>query len=131
MPVVSALIYTQKDEAGNPRTVGYLTLEFTGTLVGGGQAFDLSPYYRSLAHVVPFPMSGGELRAPYSGEVDIVASGSKVLAQPVVTDFATPASARFQLLAASTVSGRGMQQITSGAAAAISGVRFGAQVLGY
>lgn len=131
MPVVSALVFAKKDEAGNPRTEGWLTLEFTGTLVGGGQAFDLSPYYRSLTHVAPYAMSGGELRAPYSGEFDIAASGSKVWAQPVVTDYATPASARFQLLVASVVSGRGVQQITSGAAAAISGVRFGAQVLGY
>lgn len=131
MPIISALVYTVVDHMGTPRTVGWLTLEFTGTLVGGGQAFDLSPYYRSLDRVVPYPMSGGELRAPYSGEVDIMASGSKVFAQPVITDYATPASARIQLYGVSTVSGRGMQQITSGAAAAISGVRFGAQVLGY
>ena len=131
MPVVSATIYRVCDDSGNPRTVGWITMEYTGTLVGGGQAFDLSPYYRLIEQVSPYPMSGGELRAPYSGEVDIVASGSKVFAQPVATDYATPASARFQLLAMSTVSGRGVQQITSGAAAAISGVRFGAQVLGY
>lgn len=131
MPVISATVYTLTDEAGTPRTEAWLVMEFTGTLVGGGQSFDLSPYLRNIQHAMPFPMSGGELRAPYSGEVDIVASGSKVFAQPVVTDYATPASARFQLLGFSTVSGRGIQQITSGAAAAISGVRFGARVMGY
>lgn len=147
MPVVSALVRTFLDQVGNRFTEGWITLELTGAYTVGGQAFDLSPYYRRIEHINAELMSGGQLRAPASGAgvYSGVAfqSGSWVQPMPVFEDYGTPASTRFQLLGvpASIIatSGQrqtdavgGYQEIGSGAlAAAVSGVRFLAKVLGY
>lgn len=131
--VVSALVYTQKDVAGNPRTEAWLTLEFSGVYATDGQFFDLSPYFRRIEHAAVFPMSGGEARAPISGAATVhVASGSKLQMTPVVADYTAPVSARFLIGAQSMLSGTGhFIDVLSGLAASVSGVRFGARVIGY
>lgn len=136
MPVVSSVVYSTRDRAGNPRTEAWLTLEFTGAYqgdgaYGGGQSFDLSPYFKRIDYIVTAPMSGSTLRDLVSGASRQFLSGNHVQAVPVVEDFATPASARFQLWGHSVASSfLGFAQLASGAAAAISGIRFGARVMG-
>lgn len=143
MPVLSATVYTLKDQAGNPRTEAWFTLEFTGAYQGdggyaGGQSFDLSPYFKRIDYVQTAPMSGSTLRDVVSGGTRVFGSGSHVLTVPVVEDFATPTSARFQLWGQGVpflsgpagASGYGVTQLVSGPAAAISGIRFAARVLG-
>lgn len=145
MAVVSTYLYTVRDEAGNPRTEAWFTLEMTGAYQGdggyaGGQAFDLSPYLRRIEHIQAMPVSGCSLRDIVSGPGNsIFRSGERVLPTPVLEDYGTPASARFQLIGRPTpflsgpagASGYGLVQLASGLAAAISGIRFVARVLGY
>jgi hypothetical protein len=141
--VVSAYTYTIVDQMGNPRTEAWLTLEYGESYVVGGVAFDLSPYFRRLEHVVTEWMSGGTLRAPASGygilSGQAFQSGTHVKAVPVFEDYSTPASARFQLHGViggnNPISGvyfTGIREVGSGAlAAAVSGVRFLARAIGY
>lgn len=139
MAVLSATVYTTRDHAGNPRTEAWLTLEFTGGYEVLGQSFDLSPYFRRIDYIQPMPVSGGVLRAVVSGggTTGIGSgvfwnSGDPVIVRPVVDDYATPASARFQLLGrvVGLASGYGDMVLASSPAAAISGIRFAARVLG-
>ena len=139
MAVLSATVYTTRDHAGNPRTEAWLTLEFTGNYEVLGQAFDLSPYFKRLDYIITAPMSGGVLRAVLSGggTTGIGSgvfwnSGASLAVRPVVDDYATPASARFQLLGQVTglASGYSDMVLASGPAAAISGIRFAARVIG-
>lgn len=140
MAVVSATVYTTRDHAGNPRTEAWLTIEFTGGYVQQGNAFDLSPYFKRLDYIFTSPMSGGVLRALLSGGAAAASgaiwnSGSQVQVIATVDDFATPASARFQIWATvQPTSGQasfpGITEIASGPAAAISGIRFAARALG-
>lgn len=135
MGVLSATVYTTRDQAGTPRTEAWLTLEFTGNYVQGGQAFDLSPYFKRLDYVVAQPVSGCELRSLLSGAQPASGafwnSGARVDVMPVVDDYANPVSARFQIWGTpSALSGFGIREIVSGVAAAISGIRFTARVLG-
>lgn len=135
MAVLSATVYTTRDQAGNPRTEAWLTIEFTGNYVQLGQSFDLSPYFKRIDYIQTQPVSGCELRAVLSGAQPASGafwnSGEQVLIKPVVDDFATPASTRFQIWGTpSALSGFGIREIVSGPAAAISGIRFAARVLG-
>lgn len=148
--IVSALVFTKVDRSGTPRTEGWFTCEFEGAYDGdggyeGGNAFNLSPYFRRLEFVMAQPVSGGSLRDSVSGGTALWKSGSQVIVVPVVQDFGTPASARFQIwgqpnypsvdaaiLSGKTVaSGFGITQLASGPTAAISGVRFVAHAIGY
>ena len=134
MGITSSLLFTVIDQNGNPRTEAWLTLEFSGAYPSGGQAFDLSPYFSLIENIVPFPMSGGQSKAPISASASIeVASGSLMRVTPVVTDYATPASTRFMLGGFSALSGiaREVMDLTSGLTGSVSGIRFGARVLGY
>ena len=139
MAVLSATVYTTRDHAGNPRTEAWLTLEFTGGYEVLGQSFDLSPYFKRLDYIQTMPMSGTVLRALLSGggTTGIGSgvfwnSGESLRVRPVVDDYATPASARFQLLGFVTgpSSGFGEMVLASGPAAAISGIRFAARAIG-
>ena len=135
MAVLSATVYTTRDHAGNPRTEAWLTIEFTGNYVQGGQSFDLSPYFKRLDYVHTQPVSGCELRSLLSGAQPASGafwnSGERVVISPVVDDYATPASARFQIWGTpSALSGFGIREIISGVAAAISVIRFTARALG-
>lgn len=136
MGVVSALQYTLLDEAGNPRTEGWFVLDFTANYPQGGQAFDLSPYFRQIEHILTQPISGSELRAVLSGATPASGafwnSGEAVLIRPVPQDFNTPASSRFQIWANPiALSGFGNREIVSAPATVVSGLRFLARALGY
>lgn len=133
MPLISALTYTILDSAGNPRTESWMTLEFSGAYATGGQSLDLSSRFRRIEHIETFPMSGGELRAPVSAAATFhAASGAQVTVTPVVADYGTPASSRFLIGAPSMLSGvANFLDILSGLAGSISGIRFGARVIGY
>ena len=137
MAVTSTLVYTLVDEAGNPRTEGWFTIDFTGNYEGpdGGQSFDLSPYFRRIEQILTQPVSGTVLRAllssatPASGAFWI--SGARVNVVPRIDDYSTPASTRFQIWADVPASGFGTREITSAPASVISGIRFVARVIGY
>lgn len=133
MALVSALTYTVLDHVGNPRTESWMTLEFSGAYATGGQSIDLSSVFRRIEHIQTFPMSGGELRAPVSAAATFhAASGTQVTVTPVIADYGTPTSARFLIGAPTILSGVGqLQDILSGLAGSISGIRFGARVIGY
>lgn len=143
MGVTSTLIFTRVDEAGTPRTEAWLTLDFSGSYAGdggyaGGQAFDLSPYFRRIEHMELQPLSGATLRDVVSGGTREFRSGQHVLFVPVVEDYPNPVSARIQLWGhplpfisgSPATSGFGITQLVSGPAAAISGIRCLAKVLG-
>ena len=142
--ILSALTYTLIDQAGNPRTEAWFTCEFGEAYAVGGVGFDLSPYLKRIEHAQTEWISGGNTRAPASGYGVLsgltVHSGSMVKAVPVFGDYAAGvSSARFMLHGSYTqdfISGIAnlskLEEIGSGAlAAAISGVRFLARVLGY
>lgn len=133
MGLVSALTYTVLDQAGNPRTESWMVLEFSGAYATGGQAIDLSSVFRRIEHVETFPLSGGDLRAAVSAAATVhIMSGAMVTVTPVVADYGAPVSARFLIGADIALSGvAAVRDILSGLAAAISGIRFGARVIGY
>ena len=134
MAILSALTFTVLDQAGNPRTESWMTLEFSGGYFAGGQFQDLSSVFRKIEHIAVFPVSGGVTRAPISGSAAIqLGSGQPVIITPVVTDYSAPVSARFMLGGYQNLSGDmgAVMDVLSGLAASVSGIRFGARVIGY
>lgn len=139
--VLSALVYTLLDQAGNPRTEAWLTLQYGEEYANGGVSFDLSPYFRRIDHIATFPMSGGTTRSEILPAVatQSVASGTRVTPIPRFEDYGTPVSARFELAALHRGLTSGIwsgavsveRPLVSGPAAAISGIRFGARAIGY
>ena len=142
--IVSSTVYITVDQAGNPRTEAWLTCEFGEAYQGdggyaGGISFNLSPYFRRIEYIQTQPVSGSTLRDVVSGGTREFRSGQHVVAVPVMTDFGTPASSRFQLWGQSLpfisgspmTSGFGLTQLVSGPTEAISGIRFVARAIGY
>ena len=74
--------YTVRDEAGNPRTIGWFEVEFTGAYDAGGMSVDLSPYFRHISDIHARPSHGHENLIPVPDEAS----------------FVTPASVRIRLM---------------------------------
>ena len=134
--ILSATVFTTKDEHGNPHTEGWLTLEFGEAYQGpnGGIAFDLSRFKR-IDYIQTAPISGCVLRAILSSATPASGafwnSGALVQVIPQVPDYNTPQSTRFQIWAPlNAISGFGVTELTSAPAAAVSGIRFTARVIG-
>lgn len=73
MAVISATVYQQKDDAGNPRVEGWFLYEFQATYVPGGIAADLSSYMRRVEGMMCNPASGALNYIPFPNEVDFPA----------------------------------------------------------
>jgi hypothetical protein len=134
MAILSALTRTSVDQAGNPLTESWVTLEFSGAYAEGGQFQDLSSLFRRIEHVETFAMSGGVTRAPISGSAAVqLGSGQPVIVTPVEGDYTSPVSARFLLGGYQNLSGDmgAVLDVLSGLAASVSGIRFGARIIGY
>ena len=123
--VVSAVVYTVKDNMGNPFTQGWFTVEFRDTgYTPGGEVFDYSAYIRRIEMLVANPISG---------------SDNGMLVRPNATDFPMDAaSARLVLdrmassIVALNISGIGIR-IASGTlltTSGIAGVQSGFAVIG-
>lgn len=133
--ILSATIFGTKDIHGNPHTEGWFTLEFGEVYELAGIAFNLGQYFKRIDYIITQPISGSELRALLSGAVPASGgfwnSGAQVLVRPRVQDYGTPASTRFEIWAPlNAISGFGVVALTSAPAAAVSGIRFAARVIG-
>ena len=130
--IISSTVFTIVDQAGNPRTEAVLVCEYRENYEPGGIAFNLSPYFRRIEHILTSPISGGRLRTFISGAAvteGVFLSGDYITALPVTDDYATPASSRVKLIGVNVFSGsNGARELVSGAT---SGVRFLARALGY
>ena len=100
-------VYTMKDEAGNPRTIGWFEVGFTGNYVTGGMSVDLSPYFRHISDIYARPASVA------NSNLDLV---------PDETTFGTPASVSIRMASA------GAEAATT---VALDATRVRLQVLGF
>ena len=108
MSVVTKIdTYVVKDEAGNPRTIGWFEYEFQEDYATGGVHANLSPFFRQISDVYARPASGAL---------------SHLVPVPNEATFGTPASVGIKLLS-------GGVEIAAGTP--VSGTRARLQVLGF
>jgi hypothetical protein len=112
--VISATVFTLKDELGVRRTEGIFLWEFQEGYVAGGIEVNLSAYFRRLESMSAEPSSGAGIEQVVPNQADIPNT--------------TAASVRLQIVRQGG-SGVALSEIVSGIA--VSGTRARLRVLGY
>ena len=107
--------YTVKDEAGNPRTIGWFEVEFTGTYVAGGMSVNLSPYFRHISDIHARPSYGHYNLIPVPNEASFGTPTSaliRLMGNPSVTSGTTTSSlVMVELAGGQPLSGKARLQV--------------------